>query len=85
MKIIENGNNYILMEITPGLWRVYSYCTCVLVVAVDQTISDDVYMWRTWDGWSATTQRHINRALTTLKMSKLSKAKYLSLPFMEVE
>lgn len=85
MRIVENGSNYILVEITYGLWRIYSYCKCVLVVAVDPAAGNGAHMWRCWAGWSATTQRHINKALTILGMEKISKKEYLSLPFMEVE
>ena len=70
MTMLLNDRNFQLLEISYGHWLVFSYNTKVLDIFVDH---GNILQRRLWDGWSATTQRHINKALAFLGLSPISK------------
>ena len=60
---------------------IFSYETPVL--AIDGSGKDPVLV-RLWSGWSATTQRHINKALDYIMLEHINKATWNKMPVMSV-
>lgn len=61
---------------------IFDYGTPVL--ALDCSGMKPRYV-RLWDGWSITTQRHINKALATLGHDGISKADWYDMPVENAE
>ena len=64
--VIENDNDYTL----------YSYNTPIL-----KYMKTTKKLTRIWDGWSQTTQNHINSFLDFLGINEKGKAYYMTIPF----
>ena len=58
---------------------VVSYGTPVLSI-LDHGENGKMYHTRHWTGWSATTQRHINKALDLYGLPHINKTQWLKMP-----
>lgn len=78
MKLINVCNNCQMME-TEKRYVIFDYGTPVLHV-------DNLGKYRRlWDGWSITTQRHINKALATLGRNGIDKATWYDMPVEQID
>lgn len=78
MKLVNICNNCQILETEEG-HVIFDYGTPVLAV-------DSLGKYRRlWDGWSITTQRHINKALATLAMDGISKSDWYEMPVERID
>lgn len=77
MKIIFNKNNLLFIQDGEWSYKIFSYQTLVSTISIG-TVT------RCWDGWSATTMRHINTCLDYLGLYKISKKDWLKMPIVNI-
>lgn len=81
MKLRNICTNCQIVE-TNGREIVFSYGTPVLSI-LDHGVNGKMEHSRLWAGWSATTQRHINKALDFYGLDHINKAQWDKMPVVD--